>query len=123
MTDLIDETIRKADIREIKLTNGQTLIAEIMGVHENQLVMYEPYIVDHTNASGTAIFRKWFFGAEEGMQYLKESAILSFAKCNEDVKRAYIRNSIEENMMDHAEDDPDNEEFYLSTPHEQDIVH
>jgi len=123
MTDIIEQTIQKADIREIKLMNGQTLVGEIMGVHENQLVIYEPYIVDHTSNSGTAMFRKWFFGAEEGMHYVKESAILSFAKCNEDVKRAYIQNSIEDNMLDEAEADPDNEEFFLTSADTLDVVH
>ena len=122
MSDM-QEIINSADIREIKLISGDTLIGEIMGVHEKYLVIHDPYIVDHTSSNGTTMFRKWFFSAESELQYVPETAVMTYAKCREDVKQQYIKYVLEDRAIDLMEDDPDNYEFYTDTPTEEDTVH
>lgn len=122
MSDLAT-TIEEANVREFKLTNGQTIISELMGIHEDKFVLYDPYIIDASQSTGIVIFRKWFVGAEDDLQYLSENHVMSHATCRHDVKEAYMRNALEEKAIEHMEDDPDNYEFYTDTPDTSDIVH
>ena len=122
MSNNHQEIIDQADIREIKLISGDTLIGEIMGVHEKYLVLHDPYIAE-TSATGVTTFRRWFFSAESDMQYIPETAVMTYAKCREEVKKQYIKYVLEDRAIDEMEEDPDNYEFYTDTPSAEDIVH
>lgn len=118
----MEETIKEADIRELKLMSGETLIGEIMGVHEKYLVVNEPYHVEFKN-SGEAYFRRWFYSSDLEMAYIPEAHVITYAKCRYEIKRQYIKYCLEDHAIDAMEDDPDNYEFYADTPDESDIVH
>lgn len=119
----VRKSVLKADIREFKLTNGQTIIGELVEASEQDFVLYDPYIIDASSNTGVAVFRKWFVGAEEGFQNIKKAFVMSHAECRYEVKEAYIKNVVEEKLMDEMANDPDNYEFYSDTRTEDDPLH
>lgn len=114
--------IDQADIRELKLTSGETLIAESFGVVDHKLVMHEPYLV-HFTVGGRAVFRRWFVSANDNMKYIPEDYIITYTECCDLVKKQYIRAVLEDQAIEKMEADPDNYEFYTDPADDTDIIH
>ena len=120
MNDM-DDKINETDIREFKLTSGESLIAEMVGTYEGMIILMEPYCLTH-NASGVAIFRRWFYTCRQPSYYLPESHVISTSKCWINAKKQYINAILEDRTLDEIEDNEEQYDFY-SEPEESDVYH
>lgn len=114
--------IDEADIRELKLSSGETILGEVYGMYEDKMILHEPYCVVF-NASGLAMFRRWFVSVTEDLRYIPKSYIMTECIASDQVKKQYIKAVLEDHAMDAMEDDPDNYDFYADTGDETDTVH
>lgn len=105
--DLVD----KADIREFKLINGETIIGEVVGLSEGFIIINEPYTLMH-NHGGVIMFRRWFYSSETNTKYVPQACVITFDKCCTLVKERYISSLMEDVTLDALDEDDELYEFY-----------
>lgn len=114
--------IDKADIRELKLTSGETILGEMYGQHDDKVILHEPYCVVF-NSSGLAMFRRWFVSVNGMLKYIPRSYIITETVACDLVKKQYIKAVLEDHAMDAMEQDPDNYEFYADMDNDKETIH
>lgn len=105
-TDIID----KADVREFKLIDGSSVIAEILAEDGQSVLMYDPMqiIIEHS----TALFVPWFTTMEDRYVQVDKSKTVANAGCNMVTKTMYFQALVRRQTYKLMEENPDNLEFY-----------
>lgn len=84
------------DIRQIKLINGEELVAFVQGAEGNGIWIESPLQISYDLHSADAMqsyyFVKWLaFSEDKIAYYLDESKIMISAECNDETKLRYIK--------------------------------
>jgi len=120
MTQDQTNMIEQADIRELKMIDGSSIIAEILAEDGDNILLYDPMqiILEHS----TAMFIPWFTTMADRYVQVNKSKTVANATCTFDVKHMYlqaiVRNKVKK-VMEQSQDDMD---FYddIETP---EVVH
>lgn len=110
MTENQIKLIDEADVREVKLIDGTSVIAEIIGEDETNILLYDPLqvVLDHT----TAMFVPWFITSTERYIPVAKNKTVASSGCTFDMKATYFQAIIKQRIKAVMEDTPETYEFY-----------
>jgi len=82
--------MKDLDIHQLKLMNGDDIIALIVSKNENTFVVERPILV-HPAGDGAYRFSPWFYLSSESIYTLDRLHIISHIVVDENVKLTYIQ--------------------------------
>jgi len=88
--DLID----KANIREIKMIDGNTLIAEVLDDTDKTILLYEPLELEFQRP-GEASFVPWFFMSNDRYIEVGKDKLVATNECDVDFKIKYLQATVQ----------------------------
>jgi len=82
--------MKDLDIRQLKLMNGDDIIALMVSKNDQTLVVERPILV-HPAGNGAYRFSPWFYLSSESIYTLDRLHIISHTAVDENVKLTYIQ--------------------------------
>ena len=92
-----EEMIMKTDIRELKLLDGSTIIAEVMDDNPETMLLFDPLQV--VVGSNSAAFIPWFLTGDTRYYELYKEKTVAFVPCSFDYKIKYLQAAAKKQQM------------------------
>jgi len=120
MTNNHSDLIANADVRELKMIDGSSVIAEILAEDGDNILLYDPMqiILEHS----TAMFIPWFTTMADRYVQVNKSKTVANATCTFDVKTMYFQALMRNKVKKVMEQTTEHLEFYEDTE-TPDVVH